>query len=142
MAGEHGLVSDVARNHRLAEALGRDQHDVAAAVEEFKAEGGLDSVAVDAFGPIPLVVGHGVEATDAAASLTTLEDALGSVLSLLVDDEHDSLGRAEAPLGGSGDQVVEVGGGVAQAEGVELLSENRLGRGGHRRSPWRARRSR
>ncbi len=34
VAGEHGLVGDVLGDHRLAEALRRDEHDVARAVEE------------------------------------------------------------------------------------------------------------
>jgi len=74
--------------------LPRPWGDVATAVEEFEAEGGLDGVAVDALGPVPLIVGHRLEAADAAPGEAALETALGSVLALLLDDELDGLRRA------------------------------------------------
>ena len=51
VAGEDRLVGDVLGDHRLAEALRRDEHDVARVLEEVERERGLDGVAVDALGP-------------------------------------------------------------------------------------------
>jgi hypothetical protein len=37
VAGGHGLVGDVASDQGLAEALGRDEHDVAGTLEKLEA---------------------------------------------------------------------------------------------------------
>src|SRR5690606_29522781 len=45
--GEDGLMGDVLSDHRLAEALRRDEDDVACRAEEVQADRGLDERAVD-----------------------------------------------------------------------------------------------
>lgn len=100
VTGEHGLIGDVARDHGLAESLRRDLHDVAATVEELEAERRRDGVAVDALGPVPLVVGHRLEAADTAACESALEALLRAALALVFDEDLDCLERPEPPLGG------------------------------------------
>lgn len=51
MVGKHGLVGDVLRDHRLAEALGGNKHAVAAGGEEGEMERGG---AIDPRGPRPV----------------------------------------------------------------------------------------
>ncbi|WP_437592394.1 hypothetical protein [Sorangium sp. So ce1000] len=58
VAGEDGLLRDVLGDHRLAEPMGRDEHDVARTVEKGQTERGLDLVTVDVLGPRPIEVGH------------------------------------------------------------------------------------
>src|SRR5439155_1105940 len=75
VAGAHGLVADVLRDHGLAEALVGDKDDVAGFGEEVEAERGLDGLAVDPFRPRPVEVGHGLEAPEARAGEAALEAA-------------------------------------------------------------------
>jgi hypothetical protein len=129
-AGEDGGVRDVLGNHRFAQALRRDQHDIARVNEGVEPEHGLDGGAVDPLGPGPVEVAHGGEAADAAAGETALEAAARALLLLGLDEMLEELGQAPAPFGGEGDDVVEMGGGVTQTERGELISER-----SHRGSP-------
>jgi hypothetical protein len=61
VAGDDGLVGDVLSNHRFAEPLGRDENDVSMIGEKVELDGGLDASAVDARGPVPVVVGDRFE---------------------------------------------------------------------------------
>ena len=130
MAGEHRLVRDVLGDHRLAEALGGDEDEVAAGGEEVEAQGGLDGGAVDARGPGPVEVGHRGEAAEATAQEAAFEAAAGAFLLFDLDEVFEELRRAPAALGGEGDEVVEVRGGVMQPEECEGVRE-----WGHRDPP-------
>ena len=111
MTGEDGLVGDVLGDHRLAEPLGRDEHDVAARLEEVEAEGGLDEAAVDLRGPVPVEVGHRLEPLEAASGHAPLEAAASAVLLLDVGDVLEELLRAPALLRRRSDEIVEARGG-------------------------------
>ena len=67
------LVRDVLGDHRLAEALWGDEHDVARGAEEVEGARGFDERAVNLGWPIPVVVGDRLEATEVAASESSLE---------------------------------------------------------------------
>jgi hypothetical protein len=131
VAGEDGLVRDVFGNHRFAEALRRDQDDVAGALEKFETQCRLDGVAIDLLGPGPIVIGHRFESTDATTREAPLEAAARPLVELDASDVLEELGRAPAFFGGERDQIVELGSGQAQTDGGELLSQ-----WGHRRPPW------
>jgi len=60
-----GLVGDVLRHHRLAQALRGDEDDVPLVGQEVEVDDALDGVSVDARGLVPLEVGHGLEAAEA-----------------------------------------------------------------------------
>jgi hypothetical protein len=77
-------VGDVARDHGLAEALRRDEDDVARTVEELEAEGGFDGIAVEALGPGPVELGHRLESADAATGDAAFEAAAGSMLGFVI----------------------------------------------------------
>jgi hypothetical protein len=144
VAGEHGLVADVLGDHGLAEALVGDEHDVTGRGEEVEAQRGLDGIAIDPLGPGPVEVSDGLEAAEAGAGEAAFEAAAGALLLFLADDVFEELGDTPAVFGGERDEVVELGGGGAQAEGRELVSEGgRRGRR-HRASPrgWVAHRAR
>jgi hypothetical protein len=104
-------------------ALRRDQHHVARVGEKVEPQGGVDGGAVDALGPGPIELAHRREAADAAASEATLEAPAGPFLLFVLDEMLQELGRAPAPFGGQGDDIVQVRGGIAQAEGGELVRE-------------------
>ncbi len=133
MAGEDGVVDDVLGDHRLAEALGRDEDDVGARAEEVELEGTLDGGAVDLPRPLPLEVGHGLEVAELAAGEAAYEAAALLLLGLLGCNALEQAARAGARLGGVGDEVVEVLGGVVHAEGAELGGEISHGGGPRRR---------
>jgi len=58
------------------------------------------------------------EAAEAAARQAAFEAAAGALLLLRRDEMLEELGGAPAPFGGEGDDIVEVRGGVPQAEAV------------------------
>jgi hypothetical protein len=105
---------------------------VARVGEEVEPEHGLDGGVVDAFGPRPVEVAHRGEAADAAAGEAAFEAATGAFLLLTLREMFQELGDAPPAFRGEGDDIVQVGGGVAQAEGGELVSE-----WGHPASPHR-----
>jgi hypothetical protein len=104
-------------DHRLAQALGCDEHDVARLGEEVEAEGGLHGGAVDAFGPGPVEVGHGGEAADAAAGQSAFEAAPGALLLLGFGEMFEELDDTPPALGSQRHDIVQVRGGVPQAKG-------------------------
>ena len=58
------FVSDVLRDHGLAQALRCDQDNVAILLKEVESQSGLDGVAIDLAGPGPVEVGDSLEASD------------------------------------------------------------------------------
>lgn len=91
------------------------EDDVSGGFDEVEAHGRLDEVAVDLLRPVPVEVGHRLEALEATSGAATLESASRSLLVFNVDDVLDELKVAPAFLGGVGDQVVELGGCDQQA---------------------------
>lgn len=98
MAGEDGLLRDVLRDHRLAEPVGRDEHDVARTVEKGQAKRGLDLVAVDLLGPGSIEVDHRLESANSASSGSALEAPPCAVLLLGPGDVLEQLLWAKAPV--------------------------------------------
>src|SRR5438128_1125871 len=123
VAGEDGGVGDVLRDHRLAEALGRHEHDVARAREEVEPQRGLDRRAVDTLRPRPIEVAHRGESAKAASQKAALESAARALLLLALREMLEELGRAPPAFGREGDDVVEMRGGVTQAEGGEGVNQ-------------------
>ena len=63
----------------------------------------MSDLAIDVLGVIPVVVGHRLEAADAAAIEAPLEAAGATGLALECDDVFDDLPRGEALLRGVGE---------------------------------------
>ncbi len=76
VAVQNRLMHGVLRDHRLAQALGADEHEILGAAEEVEREHLLDERAVEGFGPAPLEVGHGLEAAEPRAFEAALEAAV------------------------------------------------------------------
>jgi hypothetical protein len=114
----------------LPSPLGGDEDAVAAGGEEVEVERGLDGGPVDPRGPRPVKSRHGGDAPETAAEQAALEAAAGAFLLLDVGKVLEELSGTPAPFGGEGDEVVQVLGGVMQAEELEGVSE-----WGHRASP-------
>ncbi len=72
-------MSDILGNHGLAQALRRDEHDVARLGDEVQAEHRLNQGPVDFLRPIPVIVDHGFESLEATSFEATLEAAPSAV---------------------------------------------------------------
>jgi hypothetical protein len=131
VSGEDGLVGDVLSEHGFAEALSGDEDEIAALLEELEAESGFDGGAIDGGGPVPVEVGHRFEGADSGAGQATFKGSAGSFLLLGLDEVFEDLGGAPATLGGLGQEVVEMSGGVVKSQGLEEVSK----RAAHRCSP-------
>jgi hypothetical protein len=59
------------------------------------------------------------------AGEAALQAAAGALVLLAVDEMLEELRRAPPAFGGQGHDIVEVGGGVAEAKSDELVSERR-----------------
>jgi hypothetical protein len=114
MAGQHGLIGDVLGDHRFPQPLSGDQNQIVTLDQEVQAQGGVDGGAIEVSGPGPVERTHGGEAPDFRAGEAPLQGTAGAVLEFGLDEVLEELGGAEAPLGGQGDQIVEVGGRVMQ----------------------------
>jgi len=110
----HGLVGDVLGNHRLAQPLGRDEADVASALHEVQAQGGLDGLAVNLLGPGQSKSAMGLKRPRRLRSCCSSSATCSS-----------NWAGAPAGLGGAGDEVIEGARGGVQAEGGEAFSEGR-----------------
>jgi hypothetical protein len=109
-----------------------DEHEIAAGREEVQSQDGLDRGAIDARRPGPIEVAHRRESPDPRAGEAAFETAAGPFLLLRRAEMLEQLDGAPAPLGGQRDEIVEMGGGVVQAEGLEGLTQR-----GHGAPPGR-----
>ena len=83
----------------LPSPCGPDEDDVVAVLHEVEVEGGMDGVGGDARRPIPVEVGHGLEAAELAAAHAALDAAPRALALLEGDDVLEELGGAPALLG-------------------------------------------
>ena len=129
--GQHRLVADVARAHRLAHAVGADQHDVAGVLDELQRHQLLDGAAVDALGPGPVEVGQRLEAPDVGLAQPALQAAAAALGGL--PGQHL---RHPARLLGLRHHLGPVGQQAVQAKCGGLLAQRgRCGGVSHRGSP-------
>ena len=78
MAVEHGGVTNVLRNHRLAQTVRAHQHEVASFAKKIERQSALNNIAFDLERPRPIEVGDGLEGLDAAEAQTPLQGAAGA----------------------------------------------------------------
>ena len=83
----------------------------------------LDGIAVDLLRPVPVEVGHRLEAADAGALQAAGEAAAGALGGLGAGDLLEKSARGPAGLGGAGEEIVERFGGGVQAEVDELARQ-------------------
>jgi hypothetical protein len=129
--GEHRLVAQVARAHRLAHAVGADEHDVARVGQELQRHEVFDGGAVDLCRPAPVEVGERLEAADVGFAQTALEAAAAALVGLPAQplcDATRALGLGHH-LGPVGQQAVQpqVRGLRAQFGGVDHRGTTRHG---------------
>src|SRR6476660_2721409 len=87
-AGE-SLVSDVLGDHRLADAVRPDEHDVGGIVEELERHERVDGGAVATLGPGPVEVAERLEAADMGGAQSSLQAASGALLFLPTEQGRD-----------------------------------------------------
>ena len=56
MTGEHGIVADVFRDHRLSQTVAANQNKVASGVKKIKRQRAFDDITFDLGGPGPVEV--------------------------------------------------------------------------------------
>jgi len=129
VSAQDRLLGNVLGDHGLAETLGRGKYDVSGLVEEVQANDGLDERPVDFGRPVPVVVGHGFEALEAAAFESALKPALRAVL--VLDDGYllKELKGAPAFLGGERNEVIKAVGSGGQSESAQHRAKVPLGHG-------------
>ncbi len=142
-AGQDSLVCDVSGEHGFAQPVGSDECEVAALTDEVEAEGPFDQVALDLFGPVPVEVGDGLEASD-AGSLKAAVEAASCLFDLLeASDFFEDLCGRPAALGSACEEIVESLGNGDETDFVQPGGQvscvrrhrRRCGEQVHRRSP-------
>jgi len=82
VAAGQRLVGDVLGDHRLADAVGADEHDVGGVVEELERHQRVDGGAVATLGPGPVEVAERLEAADMGGAQSSLQAAAGAFVFL------------------------------------------------------------
>ena len=142
MTGQHGGVTDVLGDHRLAQTVAADQDEVAGFGKKVQRQSALDDVAFDLGGPGPIEVGHGFESLDAGRPQSPFQTAARAFGGFCLGELFEDLMRGPASLGGTRQEVIQLRGQGAQADLLELSGQTivrrrrRLECGRvHRRSP-------
>src|SRR6266571_9158409 len=122
MAVDQSLMGDVAGEGRLADAVGADQDDVGGVLEEVERHQGVEGRTVAAFGPGPIEVADGLEATDMSGAEPALEAAAAALLLLPVNERLDPFGGGGfRPVRQEAMQVERLGARVQDVEASHLL---------------------
>ena len=100
--------------HRLADTVRTDEHDVGGVVDEGEGEQLFDEEAVDALGPGPVEVGDGFEGADARVGQAPFEGASFAFAVFDVDDALDP---------GLGEQGVVLGGEAVECDVAQALTD-------------------
>ena len=111
--------------HRLAQALVPDEDDVLAFADEVEREDPVDRRAVELLGPVPFEIGERLEAAEARVAQAPFEPPPRPVVLFGLDERFEQDDRAPAFLRGARDQIVEVLGGVGQAEPLQVIGQGR-----------------
>jgi len=69
-------------DHRLADAVGADEHDVGGVIEELERHQHIDGGAVATLGPGPVEVAERLEAADMGGAQSSLQAAAGAFVFL------------------------------------------------------------
>ena len=100
------------------------------ALEEVERQDPFEGRAVERGGPVPVAVGQGFKAAEAGGGEAAFDTAALAVLEFGGDDALEEHGGTPAPLGGLGDEIVEVVGGARPVEPAQVTRQGRRGRVG------------
>jgi hypothetical protein len=103
----------------------RDKDDVLAFGQEVEREDAVDRGPMNLFGPVPLEVGQQLEAAEAGVFQPTLHALACLRVEFGLDELLEQDDRAPAFLGRPGDEIIELVGGVDEAEVPELIRQGR-----------------
>ena len=95
--------------HRLAEALCRNEHDVAGGLDELEAQYVVHELTIDLPRPSPVEVRDRLETPDLGTRKTTFEAALSPIGDLVLLDVLERCNDAPPLARREGDEVVEIG---------------------------------
>ena len=98
--------------------------------KEVEGQDSLEGGAVQGGEPVPHPVGHGFEAAAAGGGEAAFDTAALTVLELGGDDAFEQHGGTPAPLGGLGEEIVEVVRGARPVEPAQVTRQARRGRVG------------
>src|SRR6058998_152104 len=105
VAGQNGSMADVLDDHRLAQAVGADEDEVASLPDDLQAEGLLDGIAVDALGPVPVELRDRLEPAETGSLKTPLDGAVGPLPKLFAHHFLEDGPGGPPVLRGAGDEV-------------------------------------
>src|SRR5262249_61785384 len=102
----------------LAEAVGRDQDDVAWCLEELERHERLDRPTIALPGPSPIEVAQGLEGSDMGLCQAPLERATGALLFFPVEESGNP--RCLVDLLPMGEQAMKMQGLGADLQGIKI----------------------
>src|SRR5262249_29006732 len=137
MPGQDRLLDEILGKHRLPQAVRRDKDDVLAFGQEVEGEDAFDRGPMNLFGPVPLEISHHLEAAEARVSQPALHAQSRPGVEFGLDEVLEQDDRAPALLCRAGDEIIQLVGGVEEAELPQVITQGRRDRigGGHRRTP-------
>src|SRR5882762_6535424 len=106
MSGEHGGVTDVLGDHRLAQTVAAHQNEIACLAQNVERQRALDDIAFDLGGPGPIEVGDGLEALDATDPQTPLQTSARAFGGFRLGEFFENLMSGAAGLSDTRDEVV------------------------------------
>jgi hypothetical protein len=125
MPGQDRLIDEILGKHRLPQAVRRDKDDVLAFGQEVEREDAVDRGPMNLFGPVPLEVGHRFEAAEARVSQPALHALSRPGVEFGLDKVFEQDDRAPALLCGARDEIIQLVGGVEEAEVPEVITQGR-----------------
>ena len=123
MTGEHGGMSDVLSDHRLAQTIAAHQDEIACLAKKIERQRALDDIAFDLGGPGPIEVGHGLESLDAADPQPPFQTAARAFGGFSLGEFFEDLMSGAAGLRDTREEVIQLCGQGAQADLLELSGE-------------------
>jgi hypothetical protein len=121
-------VDQVFGNHGLAEPVRGDDDHVLALREKVQREDAVHSRPMDRLRPVPFPIGHRLEAAEAGVSQTALDALPQSGLELGLRQAFELDDGAPPLLRGAGYEIIQLAGGVDEAELPQLITQRRRNR--------------
>jgi len=128
MPREDRLVDQILGEHRLAEAVRRHDDHVFPLRQKVEGQDALDGRAMDLGGPRPFEIRQRLEAPEARVLQAPFDTLPEAGLEFGLDEAFELDDGTPALLRGARDEVIQVGGGVDEAELAQLITQRRRDR--------------
>lgn len=125
MPGQDRLIDEIFGKPRLPQPVRCDKDDVLAFGEEVEREDAVDHEPMNLFGPVPLKISRHLEAAEARVFQPTLHALSRPGIEFGLDELLKQDDRAPAFLRRAGDEIIELVGGVKEAEVPQVITQHR-----------------